>query len=146
MSCCIVNKTHILIISVTDNIYSSYKHKYQYEKILFLFFSFFNTLITKEVVNASIWFSKENNNIKISSIHMAVIRIIIFISKMCFYLLIIFKMLWHTTSITQMAFTFVMIIYILILHPFIYYEITLSLVDLRLPTHLSHADVYTSHA
>jgi len=30
MSCCIINKTHILIIGASANIHSSYKHKYQY--------------------------------------------------------------------------------------------------------------------
>jgi len=50
------------------------------------------------------------------SIHMAIIRITIFINKVCFYvLLIIFKMLWCTTSITHMVFTIVMIIYTFIL-------------------------------
>ena len=76
---------------------------------------FFNTLITDEVINASIWFNKENNNIKMSNIHMAIIRITItiFISKVCFYvLLIICKMLWCMISTTQMAFTIVMIIYV----------------------------------
>jgi len=79
---------------------------------------FFNTLITDEVINASIWFNKENNNIKMSNIHMAIIRITItiFISKVCFYvLLIICKMLWCMISTTQMAFTIVMIIYTFIL-------------------------------
>jgi len=51
-----------------------------------------------------------------SSIHIAIIIITIFISKVCFYVLfIICKMLWCTTSTTQMAFTTVMIIYIFIL-------------------------------
>ena len=46
-----------------------------------------------------------------SNIHMAIIRITIFISEVCFYvLLIICKMLWFTTSTTQMAFTTVTII------------------------------------
>jgi len=72
----------------------------------------FNTLTINEVINASICFSKENNNIKMSSIHMAIIRITIFIRKMYFYvLLIICKMLWCTINTTQMAFTIVMIIY-----------------------------------
>ena len=40
------------------------------------------------MINVSICFSKENNNIKMSNIHMTIIRITIFISKMCFYVLV----------------------------------------------------------
>ena len=50
---------------------------------------FLNTLITNEVINASIWFRKEITNIKMSSIHMVIIIITIFISKMCFYVLLL---------------------------------------------------------
>jgi len=50
---------------------------------------FFNTYITNEVVGASIWFSKENNNIKMRSIHIIIIRITIFINKVCFYVLLL---------------------------------------------------------
>jgi len=60
--------------------------------------------------------AKKINNIKMSNIHMVIIRITIFISKVCSYVLfIICKMFWCTTNITQMAFTTVMIIYTFIL-------------------------------
>jgi len=68
------------------------------------------------VINDSIWFGKEDNNIKMSIIHMSIIKITIFINKVYFYvLLIICRMLWYTTSTTQMTFTIVMIIYTFIL-------------------------------
>jgi len=73
------------------------------------------------VINTSIRFNKENNNIKMSSIRMAIIKIIIFISKMCFYVLfIIFNMLWCMTSTTQTTFTTVMITYTFILFAIIF--------------------------
>ena len=73
------------------------------------------------MINTSIRFNKENNNIKMSSIRMAIIKIIIFISKMCFYVLfIIFNMLWCMTSTTQTTFTTVMITYTFILFAIIF--------------------------
>ena len=49
---------------------------------------FLYTPITNEVINAFILFNKEHNNIKMSDIHMAIIKNIIFINKMCFYVLL----------------------------------------------------------
>ena len=54
---------------------------------------FLYTPITNEVINASILFSKENNNIKMSGIHVTIIKNTIIIRKMCSCVLFILKML-----------------------------------------------------